>query len=240
MAVFVASLVAGPALADGALDQQLLDAAKAGTARQVDALLQQGANIEAQSTGGRTAVCAAAAANNVDVVAALLDKNANANAADKNGVTPLMATASVPVAKLLVAHGANVNARNNYGMTALMLEGTRYSKQPSLQVDMAAFLVANGADINATSTDGDTALWDAASMGQVGVVKVLLEHNADVSVVNANGVNALSAVMFWVPNPPSPNDDAMTQKYRAIEALLRAHGAVPSGPVTLQPLNGLK
>lgn len=232
----IGCFAAVPVFADDALDRQLLASAKTGTAQQVEALIRQGANIEAQTTDGRTALCEAASGNNLAVVAVLLAKNANPNASTSDGRTSLMMTGSPPIAKLLIAHHANVDSRTADGLTALMYQGTSYSKEPALQEVMTTLLLANGADVNAVDSNGGTALFDAAGSGKLGIVRLLLKHGADVAIRNAKGVNAIDIAIFFAPGPPTPKDGKTTKTYHAIQTLLRAHGAVPSGPVVFQPL----
>ena len=59
-----------------------------------------------------------------DEVAAMIKKDANVNAADEDGETPLMVAVkkgNAPVVDVLLASGAKVNAKNANGETALMM-----------------------------------------------------------------------------------------------------------------------
>jgi ankyrin repeat protein len=234
IAAAIVQIAIFPALADDALDGQLLAAAKSGTAQQVEALIGQGAKIEARSNDGWTPLRAAIAADNRAVVAALLAKAANANAADKFGITPLMAGQSIDVVKLLIDHHADVNARSNSGNTPLIMQAGQASKLNYPLEPRVELLLAKGADVNATDKSGRTALMAAAALGRAGVVRVLLKHGAKATARNAKGVNALDMTMLFAPGPPSANDDEQTKRYYEIQKLLRAHGAAPTGPVTVK------
>jgi hypothetical protein len=59
--------------------------------------------------------------------------------------------------------------------------------------EMAAYLASEAkVSVNAQDNYGDTALHDAAKFGHEGVVKALLEANADISIRNKAGKDALS------------------------------------------------
>ncbi len=58
------------------------------------------------------------------------------------------------------------------------------------QLEILRFLLSNGANVNTADNDGDTALHHA---GAVAAVQLLLEHQADVTIVNSHGKTALQA-----------------------------------------------
>jgi cytohesin len=67
----------------------LHEAAFAGHARVMQALLQAGADREARDVGGRTPLHAAVMANQIGTVRALLSAGADSRALDEGGHTPL-------------------------------------------------------------------------------------------------------------------------------------------------------
>lgn len=92
----------------------------------------------------------------------LLDKGANPNAADRNGVTPLSIAASLGFAEgvtLLLAKGARIDVTNGAGETPLVSAVHRR--------DMAVvrLLIKNGADPDRTDNSGRSARDYAALMG---------------------------------------------------------------------------
>ena len=68
----------------------LIEAAKKGDTEKVQALLAQGADVNAKDKGGFTALMDAAWEGHTDTVQALLAHGADVNAKDNNGDTALM------------------------------------------------------------------------------------------------------------------------------------------------------
>src|SRR4028119_251755 len=106
-------------------DVLLLQAAQSGNFTQLQAILAQGANVDATDRDGTTAVMFAAGQGYTEIVRVLLEAGANLNLPRKlYGLTALMLAAAanqVDVLQTLVATGADVNAKNDDGSTALMV-----------------------------------------------------------------------------------------------------------------------
>ncbi len=121
-------------------------------------------------------------------VAELLDRGADVDGRNFNGVTALMVAAqnghTETVAKLL-ALGANVNRAASNGATALMVAAQDGHTQT------VAELLAKGADFNARASHGGTALMVAAQKGHTKTVAELLARGADANPAASNGVTAL-------------------------------------------------
>ena len=108
--------VAGPS-------EDLIDAATRGDVASAQALLAKGADVDAKTSDGVTALMAAALHGRLDMVQALLDKGAAVNARDYDGWTALLRASSkgqIDVAQALLDKGAQVNARTNDGVNALL------------------------------------------------------------------------------------------------------------------------
>lgn len=102
-----------PRMTQGEVDARMWDAARAGDAATVAAMLQQGANINFASRYGETALHAATAAGSLQTAIYLVNAGANVNAATSNGWTPLHHAARfgrADIANFLANQGANVNA----------------------------------------------------------------------------------------------------------------------------------
>ncbi len=128
------------------------------------------------------------------------------------GATPLALAAKftdVDVMEALAKAGADVRLPLKNGGTPLMLAagaGWRYAvwdrrertlhKTPAFQAQMydeagtretVRFLLDRGAYVNAVDADGNTALHYVVDKGFDGVVELLVEHGADIDVVNRRG-----------------------------------------------------
>lgn len=160
-------------------------------------------------------------ARSIERAGALLDKGVHADTKKTTGVTALMIAAEqglLDIASTLLDRGADIKETDKNGRTALM-----YSRGPSLdnwwdfeskdnrrakqQADMARLLIKHGAEIDAVDDNGDTTLMQVAHRafllfpydGQI--AKVLLEHNVNVHLKNAEGRDALIiAVLSEVNN----------------------------------------
>jgi ankyrin repeat protein len=117
------------------------------------------------------------------------------------------------VAELLLARGAPVDAiaKNHFGNTPLqvgLLTG---------QGEVARVLLAHGADVNFKQSEGVTALHEAAQLGDVGVVRMLLDAGAD--------PNAKTGKLDDGRDGVSPLDLARKAKNDEVIVLLRSRGA---------------
>ena len=146
--------------------------------------------------------------DNLAAVRALM-READVNAADAQGQTPLMLAAafgSPEAIRLLIAGGANVRAVSATGITALHLGASSLAR--------AQLLIEAGADVNAVSSLGRTPLVIAASASSnAGVVRLLLARGARVNDADTTGVTPLIAA-------------SVSDNLEAAELLL-AHGADP-------------
>ena len=93
--------------------------------------------------------------------------------------------------RVLIGDGAKINETRNNGRTALMA-AVRSRKQEAVR-----FLVDHRADVNIQALEGvssnskDTALTMAAARGVPGIVRALIDQDADIEARNAMGYTAL-------------------------------------------------
>ncbi len=152
----------------------------------VDMLLAQGADPSLANNQGATPLTIT---DNMDTVRALLDRGANVNAKDKEGVTALMLCSykcSVEKLRLLLEKNADVNAKNNEGATALLWAATA-GNAAAVEV-----LLDAGADLHAKSVKGRTALMLAIREERVEAVHTLLRKGAKVNDEDAIGKTPLN------------------------------------------------
>ena len=205
---------AGKVKADAALMARLEPwplphAADVGDTAKAEALLAAGANIETTAScvnvmeranasrmrpvdincggGGRTPLHRAACNGHTTMVDMLLEKGANIEAKDTNGVTPLYWASHeghTGTAEALLAKGADIEAKGNDGWTPLC------RASHGGHTGTAEALLAKGADIEAKDNDGFTPLHRASFQGHTGTMTALLDSGADTSLKNKAGETA--------------------------------------------------
>ncbi len=173
------------------------------------------------------ALLKAAEAGDLVGVNSLLEKGADADSADLEGWSALMAASSagrLDIVKLLLDKGAKVNARTKgfpvissangsaipAGTTALM--AAAYSGRP----DMVAMLLEKQALVNARRNDRWTPLMAACSSTNGEAVRMLLEAGADQDAVEESGYSPLAMAII------NRNEGAIR--------LLKARGAILAVP----------
>ena len=137
-----------------------------------------------------------------------IDKGADVNTQDQNGITPLVTAAfygNMEIAGLLLKNGADVNAHglSNYPpLGAAILQDRE---------DMVKLLISSGADVNIKFNDGRTPLHLAVFEECEDIVKLLIADGAQVNVKDGNGV--------------TPLHDAVNSRNKKIVELLVLRGA---------------
>ena len=132
----------------------LMAAAGAGHTELAKVLIQEGADVNAQTMGsgsytpilyysmGRT--------DNPELLRLLLEKGAKTNVRDDRGWTLLMFTADrgkIESTRLLTESGVDVNESDTLGVTPLMLAAK--AKDEGKRVELVKLLIEKGADVNA-------------------------------------------------------------------------------------------
>jgi ankyrin repeat protein len=151
-------------------------------------LLEAGAELEARTRVGETALIRAAEREQLRVIRALIKAGADVNATTHAGVTALMWLAQSGHEmgiRTLIRAGASVNVQDRDGWTPLMLAARAGAR------DTVDILIAENARINDVTVMGWTALLWAAYEGHLHVVEVLLTAGADVNFQSKAGQTAL-------------------------------------------------
>ena len=173
------------------IDQDFLTAVQNKDLPKINALLKQGANINAREhINGHFALQYAINWPDVALVKLLLDKGADVNLADTGGATALIdATRDdgpqyTAIVKLLIERGANVHADND----AAILSAAKNAAPETVRL-----LLSKGARVDATDkdSDDDTVLMQAASGASVATVEMLISAGAEINVTNKKGQTAL-------------------------------------------------
>jgi ankyrin repeat protein len=137
----------------------------------------QAHSLGAGQPHSRAPLADAAETKDWSTVRALLNRRADVNAAQVDGMTALHWSAyhdNREIAELLVRAGAKAEAANRYGVTPLSLACTNGN---GAIVDL---LLKGGADANAPLAGGETPLMTAARTGSPAAVKALVSHGASV------------------------------------------------------------
>lgn len=121
-------------------------------------------------------------------MAALLEKGADPNRAQVDGMTALHWAAQherTAEARRLVDAKADVKAANRYGVTPLSIACVNGNEA------LVTLLLGAGADPNTTLSGGESVLMTASRTGRPGPVKALLDRGAKVDAKDSKGQTAL-------------------------------------------------
>ena len=200
-------------------------------------LLEQGADPNRPDSIGRTPLHAAVETGKVRLVQALLARGADADARLVEapypflgdfvsygrfvGATPLWlaAAARVPhidILRHLVAAGADSNLPADDGTTPLMTAVGMVRNEARLSSESEAlgivrFLVERDIDVNAVDRRGRSAMHGAARLARNTLIPVLVEHGADVSIADANGLTPLD--VGTVARPIEPDTAGLLRSF---------------------------
>lgn len=174
-------------LAKDAWVNVLYYAAACGRADLVSWFLSKGADMHQRDSLRAPLLHTAVGFGHIDVVGLLLDRGADVNSTNLEGQPPMhwVPAGRADIIELLVATGSQVNIKDGNGNSALM------SAVFQGQAERVRTYLASGADVNALEPlpasirfEKDTELQlppvlVAVRMGHNGILKVLVEHGAD-------------------------------------------------------------
>lgn len=162
------------------LNKKLLQAAiTATTAKEIKALVSEGADVHCHNEWGLTPVMLSAQYNHsVAVTKALIDLGADIHESEpkyrSNALHLAANNSSNPkIVEVLLAAGANLEARNYLGETALIMA---VNNNPNTK--LATALIAIGADVNARDYQGHSVLDYAKAVGKTYIINKLRENGA--------------------------------------------------------------
>ncbi len=152
----------------------------------MDALVKNGANVNARGKGDKTPLMIAAETGNLTGYRFLLSNGANIDASDKDHLLCLVTQNNwTDAMDALVKNGANVHTRGKGDKTPLMIAAEKGN------LAACQFLLSKGADIHARDTNGNTALMLAVKKGKIDTIRTLISAGADIHAVNVFGETAL-------------------------------------------------
>lgn len=141
-------------------------------------LISGGADVNARSVDGTTALHWAVYRKDLELVKILLAEDADPNLRNDYGATPMIVASehgNYPIMQALVDAGGDVESPNSEGQTLLMAAARTGN------TDTASLLLNKSAEVNARENwGGQTALMWASSQRQPDMVRLLIQHGADV------------------------------------------------------------
>ena len=154
-------------------------------------LLEHNADVNIQDKSGNTLLHLSVRKGDDNLCRLLLEHNADVNIQDKSGNTPLHLSArkgDENLCRLLLEHNADVNIRDYSGYTMLHLLVRGPYMFDGKIIDLLAKYRAQNIDIR--DARGMSPLQVAVRWGKAQAVKKLVDHGADVSVVEADETDA--------------------------------------------------
>jgi ankyrin repeat protein len=214
MSGILSLLLVGALLADASL----IDAVKQRNVTAVKALLQKRVDVNAAEGDGATALHWAVYRDDAQLVDLLIKAGAKVNAVNDLNITPLYlagANGNGAIVERLLKAGANPEAASEAGVTPLM-EAARSGSVAAVHT-----LISHEANVNAKENDRQqTALMWAVSQKHPDVVKLLLEHGADIHPKTR--VRDVTVVTSSAPRIKASKDGAFPIEVGGSTALLFA------------------
>ena len=231
----------------------LYRAAELGRDRIVKVLLEYGATTGIKDKTKRTAIFPAAQRNHRIPLSLLLEAGADVNAKDEDGQNLMLCLASEKsdkalkwgseIIQILLQTDLNLEERDKDGRTALLWAAA--TGKETLAKLLLSGRIRNNADIDATNNRGKTALHLAveSKSNRLALVKVLLEHGANVHAQSDGGWTALhnaaekgyddvaSLLLQWKADVNATTSNGMTPLHwsarnghmNAVNVLLQQH-----------------
>lgn len=156
--------------------------------KNIQLLINSGANINFQDDYKTTALIYAARFGHEDIVEVLITKKADLDLQDVNGITALLEALfhqKEDIAKLLIEKGANINLETTSRWIPLIIAASEGYE------NLVKTIIAKGTDINHQNIEGNTALIEAAANGHKDLVELLIKEGANLTIKNNQQRTAL-------------------------------------------------
>jgi uncharacterized protein len=161
------------------VNSELIEAARSGNMQRLNEAIDGKAQLNAVNEDGQSALYAAIARSDMDMVQLLLEKGAAVSGSEQQAPPLLIMPAysgHIPLLTLLLEKGSDVNQTNEEGNSALIAAAAA-GKSEAVRL-----LLDKGADINAANKQGMTPLLSACGgMASFELIELLIEKGADVN-----------------------------------------------------------
>jgi ankyrin repeat protein len=153
------------------------------------------------------------------------------------GATPFLLAArssDVPLMKLLIELGADPTLPNDDNCPPLLAaagvgaldNGHEAAGTEEEALEAVRILLEHNAEVNAADDNGETAMHGAAYQSRPKLVKLLIEHGADIAVWNRKNKDGWTPLMIAQGHRPG-NFRPAPETIAAIEEIMRAAGVAP-------------
>lgn len=190
-------------------------------------LLNRGADPNAVSSIGNSALMYASEKGNMQIMRWLIDFGAEVNTSGYNGETPLFLAIfnnDFQAAKFLLENGADPNVKDEFGVTPLIYAAATnqyqsadllmfYEADPKVTdkdgndplitsvtfelLETSDVLLQNGLDPDVQDNQGNTPLIITTQRGNINILDLLIEYNADVNIANKKKYTPLAYAIIY-------------------------------------------
>ncbi|QQR49366.1 ankyrin repeat domain-containing protein [bacterium] len=171
--------------ADEAENQELFNAVETGNIEYLQEFLRNGIDVNTKNDYDETLLHIAASRGQSECVQELLAHNADFEAIELDGMTPLYYASNTACTQLLLEKGANPNICDTCYHEIPLHEAVQTGN-----LEQAILLIKHGSLCNAKDIDGNTPLHLAALSGHLDCVQYLLESGANLEATNNDGQTA--------------------------------------------------
>jgi ankyrin repeat protein len=212
--------------------KKLISAARGGDVAGIQALIDQGFDVDCELKYGASALMLAAARGQEEVVRLLLSAGAKANRRNRFGASPLLEASEkghVAVVKLLVDAGAEINLPHSNGNTAIFAATVRRDRK------MIKVLLELGADPDMMNFDG----WSAKRWAEA-ETDLNIQAMFGIKKNEADSMSARVQVSSSVEKPAKPSQSGGAVEGAFWTVFMRAAASGDTGTVRRLALDGVE